>query len=96
MSTMHAHFSWDSHGDYERWWVAQADSLGYRVQKLGDWEKPNQFCARVGITPKALCSVRHRRGCPSVEFQEGPSGRLIRIRPTPAFEAFCRLHKPGL
>lgn len=83
--------------ELERWAVRYLESQGYHVAKKGPWERPNEFCKRLGIDIATLWRVRSRRGCPQIDTEEGNgkirSPRLLRLRSTPEFEHFCTLFK---
>ncbi len=68
---------------------------GWTVEKARDWEKPNHFCARMGITCKTLMAALKHHLCPKVEQDRGGNhkcGKLLHIAPTPAFEHFVVRH----
>jgi hypothetical protein len=62
---------------------------GYGIHELSEWETPKSFCKRVKISPSTLHRKMQGRRCPKVEVDRGPSGRLIRFRPTSELEKYC-------
>jgi hypothetical protein len=83
------------HGASEEDLVAQAIDLlrrlGYAVERSGIWETVAEFCRRTGISGRTLRRrLQRRKFMPPVDLDEGPTGRLIRLRATSHFEAWLR------
>lgn len=86
-------FQCDHPNDLTAFCRRHLEKEGYKVETAGEWEAVGKFCRRIGITDKAFIKIRTRRGCPDFETDEGPTGRMIRIKVTPKLERFCRMHK---
>lgn len=67
-------------------WLA---TQGYGIHQLKAWEKPIDFCSRLGISSYTLYRRMKSQACPEVELDRGPSGRLLLLRPTAEFERYC-------
>lgn len=67
---------------------------GYVVEMPGAWESQQDFCARIGLSPRQLRRrLRRRKFMPQVDLDEGPNGRLIRLRSNSAFESWVKAGK---
>lgn len=86
----------ESPRDLLKWCVAYCENQGYSVDKAYEWEPTGEFCKRMGIASRAFWRLRHRKGCPPIEMETGPTGRTIRIKATPALERFCTMHRNSL
>lgn len=84
----------DEPRELDAWAKRWLTKRGYKVGEQGEWESTCMFCARIGISVHAFIKIRNRSGCPTFETREGPTGRLIDLKPTTELERFCRLHKP--
>jgi hypothetical protein len=65
-----------------------------------DWERPADFCRRLGIFNHRLnwnlTRWQVRGGQPVILDRRGKSGRIVGLISNPAFEQFCRQNKgPG-
>jgi hypothetical protein len=59
---------------------------------LGEWETQEEFCERTGIADRTFRRrMEDRRFMPmGIELEEGPSGRLVRLRSHLIFEKWVR------
>lgn len=69
------------------------EGRGWIVQRPRDWEKPNAFCRRLGISGKTLHKKLKERNCPRLGLDRGEHGRLRALAATAAFEEFCTREK---
>lgn len=78
------------------WAIQQLCSLGYYVAAPGalGWEKPGDFCRRIGIRGHKLGDLLTRYdlrgGAPVLLDRRGKSGRIAALQSNPQFDAFCR------
>ncbi len=68
---------------------------GWLVQMPHEWERPNDFCARLGIGSQTLIRKLKDRHRPPVAQHRGKTGRLVELAATKAFEEFCLRFKKG-
>lgn len=71
--------------------IAHLQGQGYHVDPPGKkWEKPAEFCARVGLK---IGHFREKVEHPCAPFRltnRGKSGRVLEILSNRAFDEFCR------
>lgn len=63
---------------------------GIVVSMPGAWETPGEFCVRVGISCRHFSRVFRSRWAPQIQSERGITGRLIRVRSTPEFDAYAQ------
>lgn len=78
------------------WAVAFLQREGYVVEMPREWERPQAFCARVGICQQTLIRKLRDPRRPNVDVQRGNrgQGRVKFIASNTRFDAFCRDGKP--
>lgn len=56
---------------------------------------PGAYAARLGLLPGSLSRMLHGPGCPEFWHMRGPTGRIVRMRPTPELEKWLLGRKRG-
>jgi hypothetical protein len=77
------------------WMVEMAIQLlegeGYSVSlkpEFREWKTPSQLVEMTGLAPSGLWRRLHHKKCPPHEREEGETGRVIRVLPTPQLLKF--------
>ncbi len=65
---------------------------GYVVEMPGEWEKPGEFCDRIGISVRTFQRHVRSKWRPQVDIEEGPNGRINKVRSNKLFDDFMRKH----
>lgn len=63
---------------------------GFAIRLAGEreWTTPKEYAADLGVHVMTVSRRLKMAGCPPTETQRGESGRLVRLRPTDALDAW--------
>lgn len=71
---------------------------GYVVEIPGEWETRKAFCDRLDVSESAfdrrMEQARRIPSLPRPPIDQGPDGRLVRLRGHSAFDAYKRCEAP--